>query len=486
MLMPLSEKEKQVLAKPKALSNNEKKKAIKLQKKLTKKERKRNKKIKKIDFDSLDQINIDAAGLDIGADEIFVCVPRDRDENNVRVFKTFTVDLYSLASWLKECNIKTVAMESTGVYWNPVFEILEKQGFDVNLICPRYTKSVPGKKTDVAECQWIQQLHTYGLLASSFRPAAEMAALRSVMRHRSMLVEYRAQHIQHMQKNLELMNLKLCTVLSDITGVTGMKIIRSILEGKRDPVYLAQFRDSNCKASEEDIVKSLEGNYKDEYIFGLQQSLHLYDYYSKLIKECDDQIQEKISAHKDYNAEQALSSVKNKKRKQKNEPDYNLRSELNKLVGVDLCAIDGIGALTAQIIVTEIGLDMDKWFSSKHFCSWLGLCPTNSISGGKVLRRGSKKNTNPATVALRKAARGLHHSKSALGAFYRRMRAKHGGYKANKATAHKLARIIYNMLKNKTEYEDMGADQYQEKYRNKVVNNLKKKAAALGLKLVEA
>ena len=463
-----------------------KKKKLNLQKKLNKKERRRNKKIKKIDFNSLDQVNFDAAGLDIGADEIFVCVPKDRDEKNVRVFRTFTADLYSLANWLKECNIITVAMESTGVYWIPVFEILEEQGFDVNLICARHIKNVPGKKTDVLDCQWIQQLHTYGLLSSSFRPEEDMSSLRAIMRHRSMLVEYRAQHIQHMQKNLELMNLKLCTVLTDITGVTGMKIIRSILAGERSPVYLAKFRDSNCKATEEEIIKSLEGNYKDEYIFGLQQSLNLYDDYSKLIRECDDEIKTKMSMHNNYKSENVLPKVKKRKRKQKNEPIYDLRSELYKLCGVDLCAIDGIGALTAQIIITEIGLDMNRWLTSKHFCSWLGLCPINKKSGGKILQRGSKKNTNPATVALRKAARGLHHSKSSLGAFYRRMRAKHGGYKANKATAHKLARIIYHLLKNKKAYEDIGEKQYQKKYRNKLIGNLKKKAAALGLKLVEA
>jgi len=310
MLMPLSDKEINHCKKP---SKNEEKKNLKIQKRLNKKERRRNKKIKRIDFNSLDQVNLDAAGLDIGASEIFVCVPRDRDEKNVRMFRTFTSDLHSLANWLKECNIKTVAMESTGVYWIPVFEILEKQKFDVNLICARHIKNVPGKKTDVLDCQWIQQLHTYGLLSSSFRPEEAMSSLRSIMRHRSMLVEYRAQHIQHMQKNLELMNLKLCTVLADITGVTGMKIIRSILAGERSPVYLAQFRDKKCKASEKEIIKSLEGNYKDEYIFGLQQSLNLYDEYSKLIRECDAELKKKMSLHNNYKNEDILPTVKKKK-----------------------------------------------------------------------------------------------------------------------------------------------------------------------------
>ena len=478
MLMPLKKNEKPSPPIKKELSRNELKKR--------KKQLKTKGKKKKVSLKKMKRLNIDAAGIDVGAKEMYVCVPEDRDSKNVRIFKTFTADLYDLADWLESCSIKTVAMESTGVYWIPTYQILENRGFDVNLVNARHIKNVPGKKTDIEDCQWIQELHTYGLLSSSFRPEEDMCALRSLTRHREMLNKHRSIHIQHMQKNLELMNIKLCSVLKDITGVTGMQIIRAIVKGERDSVKLAQFRDPNCHHTEEEIAKSLEGFYRSEHLFALTQAFNLYDHYTNLIKLCDLEIKEKYTAHKSYKGDKTLPAPQKRMRKQKNAPSYDLRTELYKLCGVDLCRIDGINVLTAQTILTEIGIDMSKWASSKHFASWLGLSPVNKISGGVVLKRGSKKTTNPVTLALRKAATSLSRSKSALGSFYRRIRAKSGAMKANKATAHKLARIIYNMLKNKTEYDDPGDTKYLEEYRRRNIKNLQRKAAFFGLKLVEA
>lgn len=483
-MMPLTESEKAELKKPKSPSKKKlKKDAGTEKKKLKKNARKARKKI--IRFDSLKQISPDAAGLDIGATEIYVCVPEGRDKKNVKVFKTFTADLNDLADWLGECSIKTVAMESTGVFWIPIFEILENRGFDVNLVNARQIKNVPGKKTDILDCQWIQQLHSYGLLSASFRPEEEMCALRSLIRHREMLVKYRAVHIQHIQKNLEIMNIKLCSVLKDITGLTGMKIIRSVVDGERDPVKLAKFRDPRCFSSEDTIAKSLEGNYRPEHMFCLTQALKMYDDYTGYIESCDRQIEHNYSAFKCYKKNRDLPPLPKKKTKssKKNRPSFDLRSHLYQLSGVDLTMIDGIDAQTAQTVISEIGLDMDKWKTVKHFTSWLGLCPCNKISGGRVLRKGSKKVANRASLALRVAARSLHGSKSAMGAFYRRMRAKHGPMKANLAAAHRMARTIYFMLSNKTEYKDPGEEYYQKKYQNRVLRNLKKKAASMGFDL---
>jgi transposase len=481
MLPPVSREE---AAKPP--SKNEQKKIIRADKERAKKQRKKLSKLVKVD--GLKQITPDAAGLDIGISEIFVCVPEGRDNTNVKAFLTFTADLHKLADWLTECQVKTVAMESTGVYWIPIFEILEERGFDVNLVNSRTIKNVSGKKTDIMDCQWIQQLHSYGLLRSSFRPSEQMSSLRSLIRHRSMLVKYRAIHIQHMQKHAEIMNLKLSAVIRDITGKTGMKIIRTIVDGERDPVKLAQFRDPRCFSSEQEIAKALEGNYKAEHIFGLSQALKLYDFYSQQIDACDHEIEKNYSAVRCYTQDKDQLPPLPKKRitNYKNKPNFDLRTHLYNICGVDLTEIDGIDALTAQTVLSEIGLDMDKWETMKHFTSWLGLCPQNKSTGGKVFYRGSKKINNRASIALRVAVRSLDRSNSALGAFYRRMRAKHGSLKANLATAHKMARIIYCMLKRKEAYIDPGQKFYLEKYRSRIVTNMKRQAASLGYELVKA
>lgn len=408
---------------------------------------------KVVDLNSLEQINLDAAGLDIGAEEIYACVPERRDTNSVRRFGTCTADLHTLANWLADCGVTTVAMESTGVYWIAVYEVLAHAGFEVYLVNARHIKNVPSKKTDVLDCQWIQQLHTYGLLQASFRPSEDICALRALVRHRDTLIRCRSTHIQHMQKALEQMNLKLVNVVADITGQTGMMIIRAILRGERDPRVLAGYRHPTCAKSEAEIAKALEGHYRDEHLFTLKQSVELYDFYTQQIRACDDEIAAKYSASKpQIDIEQDPPPVPRQRERpgKDNTPHFDLRSELYKMAGVDLTQIDGVNVLTAQVVLSEIGLDMSKWPTVKHFASWLGLCPNNQITGGRVKKRGRRKTKNRAAQALRMAAQSLNRSQSALGAFYRRMRAKYGPERANVATAHKLARIIYLEAISKT------------------------------------
>jgi transposase len=437
-------------------------------------------------LDVLEQINLHAAGLDIGCEEIYACVPADRDEHSVRVFPTFTVDLHALADWLTACQIETVAMESTGVYWIPIYEILEARGFEVYLVNARHVKNVPGRKTDILDCQWIQQLHTYGLLRASFRPPEDICALRAMARHRDNLIRYRSAHIQHMQKALQLMNVKLTAVVSDITGVTGLSIIRAIVAGERDRYNLARFRQSGCAKSEEEIAKALEGNYKLEHVFVLKQALAQYDFYLQQIQECDAQMEAMYATLPPSDPDDPGSPPPKRKggKPRKNQAHFDLAASLYQVVGVDLTAIDGIDALTAQTIITEIGTDVSAWPTVKHFTSWLGLSPHNDKTGGKIIRSRTKKTQNRANLALRIAAHSLTRSQSAVGAFYRRMRAKHGPAKAITATAHKLARMVYFMLKNRAAYVDPGVTYYDQLYRNHTIRNLKRRAAALGLELV--
>jgi transposase len=433
----------------------------------------------------MEQINLNAAGVDIGDAEIWVCVPSDRDEMPVRCFPTFTGDLHRLADWLTGCDVDTVAMEATGVYWIALYELLETRGFDVNLINARHLKNVAAQKSDVLDCQWIQKLHTYGLLRASFRPSEEICTLRSLTRHREMLVRYRAVHIQHMQKALQLMNVKLTNVLSDITGVTGMAILRAIVAGEHNPLVLAQFRQGGCKKSEQEIAKSLEGNFRREHLFALKQALELYDVYDQQIQACDAELQALYDQFDPPDTDIEPPEPSQRKRR-KNQANFDLTTALYQMCGVDLTQIDGIDALTAQVILTEIGWDMSPWPTAKHFASWLRLSPCNDISGGKVLRRRTKKTANRANTALRVAAQSLARSNSALGAFYRRIRARHGPAKAVVATAHKLARIIYAMLKYRRPYVDPGARYYEERYQERVIRNLERKAARFGLVLTPA
>jgi transposase len=438
-------------------------------------------------LDALKQINLNAAGIDVGDSEMYVAVPEDRDEQFVRVFGTFTRDLAAIAQWLKESKVTTVAMESTGVYWIPLFEVLVDHGFEVLLVDARKVKNVSGRKTDIEDCQWIQQLHTYGLLNGSFLPDQQIRALRDLIRHRGNLLRYRAAHTQHMQKALQLMNLKLTNVLSDITGTTGMQIIRAIVAGKTDPRYLAQFRDPHCRRSQEEIEKSLEGNYRPEYVFQLKQLLALYDFYTAQIAGIDretEHMYRQFPSRIDPASKPLKELKRNSRRKTKNAPDYDLRSHLYRITGVDLTQVDGLNASTAQDIIADIGTDMSKWPTSKHFCSWLRVCPENKKTGGVVFSSSTKKTKNRANRALRLAAFSLANAQCALGAFYRRIRAKHGGPAANTATAHKLARIIYKMLRFKIDYIDQGADYLLQQNKTRILHNLQFKAKSIGYQLV--
>jgi len=436
--------------------------------------------------DALAQINQNAAGIDVGAEEVYVAVPPDRDIENVRSFPTFTADLQSLADWLKRCGVETVAMESTGVYWIPLYEILEERGFEVCLVNARHLKNVSGRKTDVLDCQWIQQLHTYGLLSPSFRPPDEIVAIRSLVRHREMLVQHRSAHIQHMQKAMTVMNLRLTNVLSDITGVTGMKIIRAIVAGERNPQVLAGFREPGCKKSEKEIAKSLEGHYKREHLFALKQSLELYDFYDRQLWECDQELEAMYKQFEPPEDPGTPPPSPRSGKRRKNQAHFDLAPALYRMTGVDLTRIDGLDALTVQKVLSEIGTDMSKWPTEKHFASWLHLCPNTKITGGKVIQSGVQPTKNKVSTALRVAAASLERSDSALGAFFRRMRNRHGRPKAITATAHKLARIIYYMLKHRQPYQDFGADYYEQQYRSRVLRNLNRQAARLGFRLEPA
>ena len=425
-----------------------------------------------------------AAGIDIGAREIFVAVPQGRDSEPVRSFPTFTQDLYNLVNWLKECNIETVAMESTGVYWIPLFQILEDTGFEVFLVNARHVKNVPGRKTDVSDCQWLQFLHSVGLLKPSFRPGQEVCAVRSLLRHRDSLVKLASTHVHHMQKALDQMNVQLHHVISDITGQTGLAIIDAILQGEYSPNKLAKLCSTRIKASEEIIIKSLVGDYRPEHLFTLRQSLDAYRNYQKMIENCDKEIQNYLGKidppNNDQNNELSDKSD-NKKSKSK---DSILSLEFRRIFGTDLTKIPGIGIKTIQTIVGEIGPDFSKFRSASAFASWLALCPDNDISGGKVLKTRTRQVKSRAATALRLAAFSLHSAKNSLGNFYRRMRSKHGAPKAITATAHKLARLIFHLVTNKQEYDETYLAEDYLRYEQRQESRLRAKAKARGFELV--
>jgi transposase len=437
---------------------------------------------------SLPCVNPHAAGLDIGSEAIWACVPEDRDPQPGRAFGTFTPDLQALADWLAACHIETVAMESTGVYWIPVYEILEARGFRAHLVTARHLKHVPGRKSDVKDCQWIQHLHTCGLLTGSFRPEAELCALRAYVRHRATLRDDRAAHLPHMQKALQQMNVQLTQVLSDITGATGLAILRAIVAGERDPVQLARWRDPRGASSTAEIAKALTGHDQPEPVFALKQALALYDFYTDQLHECDAEIERQFQAIAPEWPDERPPLDPDDKRDShsKNAPPYEARSLLYQLTGGDLVAVPGLNAGTVQPIVSEVGTDMGKWPSDKEFCAWLTLAPCHAISGGKVLRRGTRKTRNRAGQAFRLAAQSVSRSPSTLGAYYRRMRARLGPKAAIVATAHKLARIVSHMLKHRTPYRDLSPEDSEQRARAREIASLRKKAATLGLTLVES
>jgi transposase len=437
---------------------------------------------------NLTMLNPNAAGIDVGASEHYVAVPAERDEQPVRCFGAFTEDLHRLAQWLRQCGVRTVAMESTGVYWIPLYQILEDYGFGVKLVNARHVKHVPGRKSDVQDCQWLQQLESFGLLSGSFRPEAKICILRSYMRQRQMLISNASRHIQQMQKALTQMNLKLHQVISDLSGQTGMRIVRAILQGERDRLKLAALKDPHIKSSLSTIAKSLEGDYRAEHLFALRQAVELYDYHQQKIAECDQEILKEMQSLESRAAPGSVPPppLKRKGRSRHNLIPYDSRAQLYRIMGVDLTRIDGLNEGTVQLILSELGLDVcKKWPTEGQFSSWLGLSPNNEISGGKVLRRGTRKVVNRVANALRMCAESLLNSKSALGAYARRMRAKRGSQIAIGATANKLARLIYRTLTYGQEYTDIGQEKYETKYRENVIKSLQKRARHLGFQLVD-
>jgi transposase len=435
----------------------------------------------------LERIQPDAAGIDCGQNSHFVAVPPDRDLQPVRQFHTFTADLQRLADWLAQCRVKTVAMESTGVYWIPVYEILEQRGFEVLLVNARDVHNVRGRKSDVTDCEWLRELHSVGLLRASFRPAAAIVPLRSFVRQRATLVEEAATRIQRMQKALTEMNLKLHTVLSDLTGRTGLAIVRSILKGERDPERLAAHRDPRCHASHAEIVAALTGNYRAEHLFALKQNFAAYKFLLQQIAECDSTIEAVLTTLAAQQPPPAATLPAPRHRAiSKHQPQFDLRSPLHRLTGgADLSQIDGISSQSALQIIAEIGTDMSRWKSEKHFTSWLALAPNNKVSGGRLLSSRTVPSANRAAVILRRCAMSLARTSTALGAFYRRLAARAGKAKAITATARKLAVLVYRVLSGNFLYEDPGATAYYQLNRARQLNSLRKRAKVFGFDLVD-
>lgn len=440
-----------------------------------------------------------AAGIDVHSREHCVCVPADspsvrgrsgeRDDGlpeHVRTFGACTADLEQLADWLCQCGVTTIAMESTGVYWVPLFELLERRGFEVFLVDPRQTRQIAGRpKTDVKDCQWIQRLHSYGLLTPSFRPSDEVCELRGYLRQRQLVIAETGRDIQHMQKALEQMNIKLTEAVSDITGVTGMLILKAILRGERDPIALAKYRHPQCKRSKEEIARALQGNWRDEHLFALRQAVKAYEFGRRQLKDCDEAIEKCLQAMQDQSGGEVLEPKPKKKLVSKQtEPAFDARSLLFRASGQDLTLIEGIDQSTALNVLAEIGWDMSKWATEKHFTSWLGLCPQHQGSAGKIMSRRLRGGANRAARALRMAAQGCHHAKNAMGAFYRRIQARAGGAKAVIATARKIACRVYRLLKYGETYVRIEMHNYEARYQIKVKEGLERKAKQLGYKLV--
>lgn len=435
----------------------------------------------------LERVHLNAAGIDIGSEAHWVAVPEGRDEPPVRKFSSFTHDLDRLADWLEACGIDTVAMESTGVYWIPLYEILEERGFEVLLVNARHVKNVPGRKTDLLDCQWLQQLHSFGLLRGSFRPKAEIAALRSYLRHRDTLVAGAAAFIQRMQKALVLMNVQLHNVISDLTGLTGMRILRAIAAGETHPERLAEHRHDRIRASKQEIADSLRGHYRDEHIFQLRQALEFYDFYQQQIQACDREIEARVRAleARCERPRAPLPATPSPRRTSK-EPPFEIRSPLFVLCGgVDPTELPGIGPYGALKLVSEVGLDLTRWPSEKHFAAWLTLSPNAKISGGKLLSSKTQPSANRAARIFRMAAMSLGRSDHALGAFYRRLAIRIGKAKAITATARKLAVLFYRTLREKRPYREQTAADYDLRQRTRVLRHLRKRAESLGFHLLD-
>jgi transposase len=437
----------------------------------------------------MERINPNAAGIDCGSREHYVAVPPDRDPTPVQSFRTFTSDLLRLADWLTRCRITSVAMEATGVYWIPLYEILEARGFEVRLVNAHHVKNVPGRKSDVSDCEWLRDLHIVGLLRGSFRPTDTMVALRGYLRHRDTLVESAGIYTQRMQKALVQMNVQLPVVVSDITGVTGLRIVRDIVAGDHDPARLADHRDHRCRASKTEIIAALTGNYRPEHLFVLQQNLELFDMCQVQLTACDRAIEGHLQA---MTATLAVPPtplpaprVKRTARTRDNAPRFEIRLPLHQLTaGVDLTQIDGITPYTTLKLLAEIGTDMSRWPTEKHFTSWLTLAPKNKISGGRLLSSRTQSSANRAAGILRMTAMSLGRTQTALGAFYRRLAGRIGKPQAITATARKLAILIYRTLKGELAYRDIGADGYDTHQRTRILRHLRRRVATLGYDLV--
>lgn len=434
-------------------------------------------------------IHPNAAGIDVGASEMWVCVPEGRAPERVRKFGTDTTELEAIANWLAQCGVASVAMESTGVYWIPLFQILENHGMEVCLVNARHVKNVPGRrKTDRLDCQWLQKLHACGLMSASFRPSAEICRLRTCLRHRYRLVGEQATHIQRMHKALREMNVLLDQAVSDVTGLSGMRILDAIVSGQQDPNELAKLADKRVRKKPEEIARCLHGDYRPEHIFVLSQELEAYRFYAGQVRECDRQVEQytellvQLYGHADA-AVPEPTPERPGKRKRHHAPAGDVRTSLCRLTGVDLTAVPGIAELTAQGMVAETGIDMSRWPSDKHFVSWLALCPNPKVSGGQVIGQGRRQAASRAAQLLRQAASSLKNSDTWLGSFYRRMRGRLGGCSAVKATARKLAMVYYRMLSTHSEYRQIDTGDYEERFRQRMIRNLRRRAHQLGMEV---
>ena len=436
---------------------------------------------------TMPMVHPNAAAIDIGATMHMAAVRADRAPEPVRSFGTFTADLHRLVDWFTECGVETVVMESTSVYWIPIFELLDARGFAVFLVNARDAKHVPGRKTDVSDAQWLQRLHSFGLLRASFRPKGQIAELRAYVRQRERLLEYAASHIQHMQKALTEMNLQLHHVVADITGATGLRIIRAILAGERDPEVLACLRHYSCHSSAETIAKALTGSYRTEHLFALEQALSLYDAYHEKASACDVRIEsvlKELIIHRghDHGSAPPVSRRRNRT-DQANALAFDVRAALFGLLGKDVTTIDGLGPYLSLKLIAECGDDLTSWPSAKHFTSWLGLAPSNKVSGGKMLSSRTRRSGGRAAALLRLAAVTVGRTDTALGAFYRRLSSRIGKAKAVTATARKIAVLFYNAVRHGMDYVDPGASSYETRYRTRVINNLHRRAKTFGFVL---
>jgi len=419
-------------------------------------------------------VNPHGAGIDIGSREHYVCAG---DEQPVRRFSCFTDDLRAMSAWLKQCGVTTVAMEATGVYWIPVYQILERDGFEVVLVNARHFKNVPGRKSDVQDCEWLQHLHECGLLAGSFRPSDDVVVLRSYMRHRANLTREAAQHIQRMQKALDQMNVHLHKVVEDMMGETGTAILRAIVNGERDPRTLAELRNYRCKSRQDEFIAALTGDWRDEHLFCLTQSWTIYHQLQDHIAACDEQIARCCTAFSEADRLPEMPAAKARKQ------DTALRRELFRIVGVDLTAIDSMSPDAVGRILSEVGMDMTKWPTADHFASWLRLCPNRRVTGGRVHGSRTLPTRNRATEVFRKCAESMARSQCFFGAFYRRLRARKGGPYAIVATAAKIAKVFYRVLRTRTPYRDIGKDHFDTAHRQRAIHGALKRLKALGVEI---